>query len=109
MARSIVSILEEKKGEDILLLDLVDIASFTDYFVICTGTSNRMLQALMNTVLKDVRKTHSLRCTPEGEPEDGWMLADFGDIVLHIFSPDQREYYDLEELWSKGKTVLHLQ
>ncbi|MBW8011871.1 MAG: ribosome silencing factor [Chloroflexi bacterium] len=109
MARTLVDVLEDKKGEAILLLDLIDIAPFTDYFVICSGTSNRMLQALMDAAQREIRNRYNLRTKIEGAPQDGWMLADFGDIVLHIFSPDQREYYQLEKLWTRGKILLHVQ
>lgn len=109
VARNIVDVLEEKKGEDIVILDLRDVADFTDYFVICSGSSKRMLQALMEAALSKTREDIQIRIKSEGEPIDGWVLADFGDIVLHIFSADQREYYRLEELWSEGKVLLHLQ
>lgn len=108
VARTIVDALEDKKGEDILLMDLQGVAPFTDYFVICTGTSNRMLKALIHTAMDEVRKKHELKTKVEGTELDGWILADFGDVVLHLFSPLQRDYYGLEELWSEGKVVLHL-
>jgi ribosome-associated protein len=109
VARTIVDALEEKKAEDILLMDLTDIAPFTDYFVICTGTSERMLKALIQAALDEVREQHGMKTRVEGETLDGWLLADFGDIVLHVFSLDQREYYSLDELWHEGKVLLHLQ
>jgi len=109
VARTIVEALEDKKGEDIMLLDLQGIAPFTDYFVICTGTSNRMLKALVHAALDEVREKHQLKTHVEGTEMDGWILADFGDVVLHIFSPLQREYYGLEQLWNEGKVVLHMQ
>ena len=101
--------LEEKKGEDILLLDLKDIASFTDYFVICNGTSDRMLDALAETVLDSMREQHKKKGRKEGEARHGWLVVDYGDVVLHLFSPDQRSYYKLEELWNEGKVLLRLQ
>ena len=104
-----VNALEEKKGEEIVLLDLKGVVPFTDYFVICTGTSDRMLNALMETALDVVRETHTLKTRVEGEAIDGWMLADFGDVVLHIFSLIQRDYYALEDLWAEGKVLLHVQ
>jgi len=63
----------------------------------------------MNEVLDEVKKEFKLNARVEGEPLAGWMLADFGDVIVHIFSPDRREYYDLEELWAEAKTVLRLQ
>lgn len=109
MARFIVHVLEEKLGEDIVLLDIHDISDFTDYFVICSGTSDRMLNALADAVDEAVRGRYQLKPRFEGEPREGWILADYGEIVLHLFSPNRRDYYRLEELWSKGKVLLHLQ
>jgi ribosome-associated protein len=104
-----VDALEDKKGEDILLLDLKDIAGFTDYFVLCNGTSDRMLDALAKTVVDDMRKQYKKKGRVEGEARGGWLVVDYGDVVLHLFSPDQRDYYKLEELWSEGKVLLKLQ
>lgn len=101
--------LESKKGEDILLLDLKEIASFTDYFVLCTGTSDRMLDALAESTVETVRKVHRKRGRKQGESREGWIIVDYGDVVVHLFSPDQREYYDLEELWQEGKVLLRVQ
>ena len=109
LSRVVVSALEDKKGEDILLLDIQGHSSFTDYFIVCSGTSDRMLQALADAAAETVRKRYKLPVRIEGEPRDGWILVDFGDVILHIFSPDRREYYRLEELWDQGKILLHLQ
>lgn len=109
ISRTIVGALEEKKGEDIILLDIKGLASFADYFVICSGSSNRMLDALADAAVDQVRKQYRFRARVEGEPNDGWILVDFGDVILHLFSPDRRDYYQLEELWSEGKILLHLQ
>ena len=102
-------ILEDKKGEDILLLDIRELAPLADYFVICSGTSNRMIQALVDSVVDEIRARFKQRPRREGESQDGWVLADYGDVILHVFSPDRRDYYRLEDLWSEGKIVLHLQ
>jgi len=109
LAHAIVSSLEEKKAEDILLLDIQNVASFTDYFVLCTGTSDRMLDALAETTLESVRKQHRKRGIREGEAHDGWVVVDYGDVVVHLFSPEQRRYYDLEELWKDGRLLLKVQ
>ena len=105
----IVDTLEEKKGEDILLLDIRGISDFADYFVICSGTSDRMLKALADGVLEQVKAQYHLRGNLEGEAHDGWLLIDYGGVVLHLFSPDRRDYYRLEELWSEGKVLVRLQ
>ncbi len=90
-------------------MDLNGVTSFTDYFVICSGTSGRMLKALMKSVLDKVREDHKIKTRIEGQPIDGWLLADYGDVILHVFSEDQRTNYALEELWSEGKILLHVQ
>jgi len=109
IAHTIVAALEEKKGEDILLLDLKGIVPYTDYFVLCSGTSDRMLKALMEAARDKVQQDHDMKTRVEGQALDGWMLADFGDVVLHLFSAEQRNYYSLEELWTQAKVVLHMQ
>lgn len=108
-ARKIVDTLEDKKGEDILLLDIHEVAIFADYFVICSGTSDRMIGALLDAVVDEVKQRFHVRPRVEGLPREGWMLADYGDVILHIFSHEQRDYYQLEELWSEGRVILHLQ
>jgi ribosome-associated protein len=90
-------------------LDIHEIASFTDCFVICSGTSDRMLDSLADGVMRKVREIHRIHGRQEGSPEAGWLIIDFGDVVVHLFSPDQREYYQIEQLWSRGKILLHLQ
>jgi len=109
LSRTIVDALEEKKGEDIILLDLKGLATFTDFFVFCSGTSERMLQALADAAVEVVHQQYQLPARVEGLPQDGWILVDFGDVILHVFSPDRREYYRLEELWVQGKILVHLQ
>ncbi len=101
--------MENKKGENIVLIDLQDIAIFADFFVICSGTTDRMIQALVDAAIDDVKKEYKINARVEGRAEDGWILVDFGDIILHIFSPYRRDYYRLEDLWSNGKVLLHVQ
>jgi ribosome-associated protein len=101
--------LEDKKGEDILLLDLRELGLFSEYFVICSGTSDRTLKGLLDGALDAARTQHKAKPKLEGRPEEGWLLADFGSVDLHVFSNDQREYYRLEDLWSQGKVLLHMQ
>lgn len=101
--------MEDKKGEDILLLDIHEIAIFAEYFVICSGTSERMLDALADAAQEKVKQLYNLNARLEGQPRDGWILVDFGDVILHLFSPERRNYYRLEELWGKGKVLLRVQ
>jgi len=104
-----VNSLEEKKGEKILLLDIRKVASFADYFVICNGTSERMLDSLADAVSESAKKNFGLIARVEGVPSAGWVLVDLGDVVVHLFSPERRDYYRLEDLWSKGNVLLRLQ
>jgi ribosome-associated protein len=90
-------------------LDIHEISDFADYFVICSGTSDRMLQALSDSVIENVRREYRIHSRAEGVAVDGWILIDFGDVIVHLFSPDRRDYYRLEELWGRGKTLLRLQ
>jgi ribosome-associated protein len=101
--------LEEKKGEDIILIDIHEISDFADYFVICSGTSDRMLKALADDVSERLRNEMKIHARIEGESDSGWILVDLGNIIVHLFSPDRRDYYRLEDLWSKGKVLLRLQ
>jgi ribosome-associated protein len=101
--------LEEKKAEKIVLLDIQAISTFTSYFIICNGTSDRMLDAL-SSLLRDYAKSDFKQIiNVEGDSRTGWMIADLDDVVVHFFSPDQRKYYSLEQLWEKGKRLVSLQ
>lgn len=109
LAHTIVNALEEKKGENIILLDLQKIAMFTDFFVICTGTSDRMLDALAEGVEDTAREKHAIKGRREGHPSSGWVVVDFGQVIVHLFAPETRDYYKLEDLWREGKVLLRLQ
>ena len=109
IAREIVNQLEEKKGENLVLIDIKHLAVFSDYFIICNGTRDRMLNALANTVVEYFHTQYHRSARKEGEPREGWVLIDAGEIIVHLFSPEQRNYYKLEDLWSQGKILLHLQ
>jgi ribosome-associated protein len=109
LARSIVGTLEDKKGEDIMLLDLGELAPVGDFFVLCSGSSDRTLNALIDAVVADTKDKHGVKPRLEGRPNEGWLLADYGSVIVHVFSPAQRDYYRLEDLWSDAKVLLHLQ
>lgn len=102
--------LEEKKAEDIVLLDLNGLCSFADYFVICTGTSERQLDALADAVEATARKKHRLKGPRvQGHAGGGWLLIDFGDVIVHAFSIEQRRRYKLEEFWHNARTLVRIQ
>ena len=97
---------ESKKATDIKVLDLTGITSFADYFVICTGSNAKQIQAISDEVGIQLKKqARELPNSLEGYNQSEWVLADYGDLLVHIFSPKAREYYDLERLWRTGKNV----
>ncbi len=100
----------DKKGSKITLLDIKDQAIFANYFLICTGESSRQLGALADSIRQEAKEKANLIADGiEGQPQTGWVLVDFGDLIVHLFSPEKRNYYDLEELWSEAHVVLRTQ
>ena len=91
------------------MLDISDQVDFTDYFIICTGTSDRMLDSISNAVKDEIRDKYKVHSKVQGKADGGWVLIDIGDIVVHLFSPDRRDFYSLEELWDEAKVLLKLQ
>ncbi len=96
---------ESKKASDIRVLDLRDITSFTDTFVICTGSNSRQIQAISEEVNLKLKQAGQLPLSLEGFEHAEWILADYGDFIVHIFSEKARLYYDLERLWRQAKDV----
>jgi ribosome-associated protein len=96
---------EEKKALEIRVLDLTGVSSFTDYFVICTGSSTRQNQAISDEVAMRMKKRGELPLSVEGYGQAEWVLTDYGDVVIHALTPKARAYYDLERLWRDGKSV----
>jgi ribosome-associated protein len=109
LARSLVRALEEKKAEKILLLDVQGHCSFADYFVMCSGSSERMLRALAQSVVETAHKEFRAAVRMEGRSENGWVLVDLGSVIVHIFSPERRDFYNLEEFWKEAKVLVHIQ
>jgi ribosome-associated protein len=97
---------QSKKAADLQVLDLTGITSFADFFVICTGANQRQVQAIADEVgLQLKRQAGELPISLEGYNEGEWVLADYGDLLVHVFSPKSREYYGLERLWRSAKSV----
>jgi ribosome-associated protein len=109
LAKAAVGIASDKKAFDILLLDIREVSVIADYFVICSGSNSRQLQAIADAIDEELGKQGAILLHREGTTNTGWVLLDFGDIVIHIFGPQEREYYRLERLWSEAKTVVYLQ
>jgi ribosome-associated protein len=96
---------ESKKATDIKVLDLTGITSFADFFVICTGSNSKQVQAIADEVGAELKKLGEHPISLEGYAQAEWVLADYGDLLIHVFSTKAREYYDLERLWRAAKTV----
>lgn len=110
LARAAVRVIEDKLGEDILLLDLQGISSFTDYFVIASAKGERQLKAIANAVLDVANaKRRNVAHNLDAQSAGGWVLLDLGDVIVHLFSPEQRDYFNLEELWADGRVLLRVQ
>lgn len=107
-ARQIVDWLADKQAEDIILLDVHEVSILADYFVLCSGTSERQLDALIQEVRQQAREAGARLLHWEGEPHTGWILLDYGDVVVHLFSPELRAYYRLEELWKDSNVLVRM-
>lgn len=100
----------DKKGSDITLLDIREQAVFADYFLICCAENDRQLRAIANGITADAKEHAELAAyAVEGQPSSGWVLIDYGDLIIHLFSPEKRAYYDLESLWNEAQVVLQMQ
>ena len=109
LARKIVEVASEKLAADIELLDVREICSFASYFVICTGESERQIKAISDDIEQSLKKEGVLSHHREGALDSGWLLFDFGDVIVHIFAPFEREFYQLTELWSEAVPVVRIQ
>jgi ribosome-associated protein len=109
LARRIVELLSDKQAEDIVLLNVERMVSFADYFVLATGQNERHMHSLLDTLDEDLGREGTHPLGREGKVDSGWVLMDFGDVIVHIFSPEEREYYDLEGLWSRAVPVVRIQ
>lgn len=99
----------DKKAVDIVLLDTRGVCSFADYFVICSGDSNKQIEAIRDEVGHVLKRKGILPHHYEGTVDSGWLLLDFSDVIVHIFAPDEREQYQLDKLWSQAIPVVRIQ
>lgn len=90
-------------------MDISKVSTFSDYFVIATATNPRQMNALIDSLDRDLREDGIRPRRTEGAPDSGWVLIDFNDAIVHLFSPEMRRYYNLESLWAKGVSVVHIQ
>ncbi len=92
-----------------MLLDAQGICSFADYFVICSGDSQRQIQAIYDEIEHVLKQVGTLPHHHEGSGDSGWFLLDFGSVIVHIFAPVEREYYQLDKLWSRAIPIVRIQ
>jgi ribosome-associated protein len=96
---------ESKKASDIRVLDLREVTTFADFFVICSGSNPKQIQAIVEEIGQELAQRGEYPVSVEGFENADWILADYGDYVIHVFSPKARDFYELERLWRHAKVV----
>jgi nicotinate-nucleotide adenylyltransferase len=109
LARRVVELAEDKKAADIVLLDLAGLTTLADHFVICSGGSERQIEAIADGIVDGLRAEKVRPIGREGTAASHWVLVDFGTVIVHVFTPPERDYYQLERHWSEARTVLRVQ
>jgi ribosome-associated protein len=105
LAQRVVDEMSEKQVEDIALIDVSQVAGFADYFVIGTANNERQMKAIVDALDRDLGEGIRIRAR-EGAAGSGWVLLDFGDVVVHLFSPEARAFYRLDDLWSRNAPIV---
>jgi len=96
----------KKKAKDLVILKVQELSSFTDFFVICSGSSDRQVQAIADSIQTDLKKSGVLPLGVEGGRSGKWVLIDYGDVVVHVFYEATREFYDIERLWADAPSMI---
>lgn len=105
MAQLAIKILEDKKAEDIRVIDISKVSVMADYFIIANGTNHSQIQALSDAVEEELGKAGAPVKQIEGYHTANWILLDFGDIIIHVFDKENRLFYDLERIWRDGEHI----
>ncbi|MBM6750561.1 ribosome silencing factor [Mediterraneibacter glycyrrhizinilyticus] len=105
MARIAYNALNDKKGEDIKIIDITGVSVLADYFIIATGNSDSQVNALVDNVEEELHKAGFPLKQREGKASGSWVLLDFGDIIVHVFDRENRLFYDLERIWKDGEYI----
>ena len=108
LAHQIVEIAADKKANDIVMLRTAEVTSMADFFVICSGRSDRQVQALARAIVDQLREQGIRPLGVEGLSSGRWVLVDYASVVVHLFTPQEREYYGLERLWSGAVPVVRI-
>jgi ribosome-associated protein len=109
LARRIVELAEDKKAADIVLLDLGELTTLADAFVICSGGSERQISAIADGIVEGLKDERVKPIGHEGTPESHWVLIDYGSVIVHVFTPPERDYYQLEKHWGEARVVVRVQ
>lgn len=99
----------ERLGSDIVMLDMQGVSLLADYFILANAESTPQFKAILEEVEKRAKAEGGRRLHVEGEPSSGWVLLDYGSVVVHIFDPELRAYYNLEDLWKEARLVVRIQ
>jgi len=105
IAKMVAAAAEDKKAKDTVILKLSKLTLITDYFVITSGDSKPQLKAISNFIMRKLKENKIKLLHYEGKPETGWILLDYNDVIVHIFSKEKREFYDLEYIWQEANKV----
>jgi ribosome-associated protein len=108
LAHRIVEVASDKKASDVVLLRTAEVTTMADYFVICSGRSDRQVQVLGHAIVDELRKEGIRPLGVEGRGAARWVLLDYGSVIVHVFAPDEREYYGLERFWSNATQVVRV-
>tara|TARA_Y100001936_G_scaffold254130_1_gene325406 strand:- start:17372 stop:17758 length:387 start_codon:yes stop_codon:yes gene_type:complete len=109
IARNTIEFASDKQAQNIVLLDVKEISSITDYMILLNGSSRRQIQSLGNDISENIKLNGLHLLHHEGTSESGWILLDFGDVIVNIFSEEQRNFYQLEEVWKSGRELIRIQ
>ncbi len=105
MAKLAIRALEDKKAQDIKVIDISEISTVADYFIIASGKNRSQIQAMCDNVDETMEKAGVFKKQTEGYQTANWILMDYGDIIVHIFDKENRLFYDLERIWRDGKEI----
>jgi len=108
LAHRIVEVASDKKGNDIVMLRTAELTTMADFFVICSGRSDRQVQALAGAIVDELRREGIKPIGTEGRASSRWVLLDYGSVIVHVFAPEEREFYGLERLWGKAVQVVRV-
>ncbi|MBE9514266.1 MAG: ribosome silencing factor [Chloroflexi bacterium] len=109
IAHLAVEVAAKNQANGIVMLDVERICSFADYFVICNGDSQRQMEAIWRGITDELKQSGVRSHHSEGSSISGWLLADFGSVIVHVFAPAERDYYQLDRLWEEATPVVRIQ